>query len=242
MSANASAPTSRPCTHLAPLHPPHALPGGTEATSLGTTVDASVGGGGGGKKPRLRWTPQLHAQFAAAVEALGGPLSATPKAILRRMEAQGLTLFHVSASRGGAARRAGPGWAGRGCAAGGYIGCPLLPLSWQPHVLSWQASRLPQVKSHLQKFRTAVQSRQQGRKAGGRRGRRPEPRSGGASSAGGCWAGHWAPVGGWHSRGVGPAGRVLMLLGAECKEAAWLPLSSHPAPACLCRGAPRPGP
>lgn len=46
-------------------------------------------------KKRLRWTPDLHANFVAAVEALGGPTKATPKSILRQMAVPGMTVYHV---------------------------------------------------------------------------------------------------------------------------------------------------
>ncbi|QDZ21926.1 HTH myb-type domain-containing protein [Chloropicon primus] len=49
----------------------------------------------GGAKQRLRWTPDLHANFVSAVETLGGPKKATPKAILREMSVPGMTVYHV---------------------------------------------------------------------------------------------------------------------------------------------------
>ncbi|CAM0907580.1 unnamed protein product [Alopecurus aequalis] len=61
------------------------------------------GGGGGDSglilstdaKPRLKWTPELHERFADAVNQLGGPDKATPKAIMRVMGIPGLTLYHL---------------------------------------------------------------------------------------------------------------------------------------------------
>ena len=47
------------------------------------------------RKHRLRWTPDLHANFVSAVETLGGPKKATPKAILREMGVAGMTVCHV---------------------------------------------------------------------------------------------------------------------------------------------------
>lgn len=46
-------------------------------------------------RPRLRWTPELHNRFVAAVNELGGPDRATPKGILRAMDVQGLTIYHI---------------------------------------------------------------------------------------------------------------------------------------------------
>ena len=45
--------------------------------------------------PRLRWTPQLHRRFKDAVDHLGGPANATPKAIVAAMQVKDLTVFHV---------------------------------------------------------------------------------------------------------------------------------------------------
>jgi SHAQKYF class myb-like DNA-binding protein len=46
-------------------------------------------------KTRLRWTPELHEKFLTAVGQLGGADRATPKAVLRLMGVQGITIFHV---------------------------------------------------------------------------------------------------------------------------------------------------
>ena len=46
-------------------------------------------------RSRLRWTPQLHQVFVAAVLRLGGPNRATPKAVLQLMRIDGLTIYHV---------------------------------------------------------------------------------------------------------------------------------------------------
>ncbi|KAK7345134.1 hypothetical protein VNO77_15609 [Canavalia gladiata] len=46
-------------------------------------------------KARIRWTQDLHEKFVECVNRLGGAEKATPKAILRLMESDGLTIFHV---------------------------------------------------------------------------------------------------------------------------------------------------
>ncbi|KAK1362080.1 Myb family transcription factor APL [Heracleum sosnowskyi] len=46
-------------------------------------------------KPRLKWNPELHQRFVHAVAQLGGAEKATPKALMRVMAIQGLTLYHL---------------------------------------------------------------------------------------------------------------------------------------------------
>ncbi|XVF07339.1 hypothetical protein REPUB_Repub06bG0130000 [Reevesia pubescens] len=46
-------------------------------------------------KTRIRWTQDLHDKFVECVKRLGGAEKATPKAILKLMDTEGLTIFHV---------------------------------------------------------------------------------------------------------------------------------------------------
>ncbi|KAK9057690.1 hypothetical protein SSX86_022526 [Deinandra increscens subsp. villosa] len=46
-------------------------------------------------KTRIRWTQDLHDRFVECVNCLGGAEKATPKAILKLMDSEGLTIFHV---------------------------------------------------------------------------------------------------------------------------------------------------
>ncbi|XP_033512706.1 myb family transcription factor PHL5-like [Nicotiana tomentosiformis] len=59
------------------------------------TNNSACSGGSVCNKTRIRWTQDLHDRFVECVNRLGGADKATPKAILKLMESDGLTIFHV---------------------------------------------------------------------------------------------------------------------------------------------------
>ncbi|CAM6037181.1 unnamed protein product [Sphagnum compactum] len=63
--------------------------------SPGPSSAAAAAAAAAAVKTRLRWTPELHEKFVNAVSQLGGADRATPKAVLRLIGVQGITIYHV---------------------------------------------------------------------------------------------------------------------------------------------------
>ncbi|KAL3715752.1 hypothetical protein ACJRO7_007491 [Eucalyptus globulus] len=64
---------------------PDANPGGNS-----NSLEAAIS-----SKKRIRWTQHLHNQFLECVNRLGGAERAKPKLILKLMDVEGLTIFHI---------------------------------------------------------------------------------------------------------------------------------------------------
>ncbi|KAF4370718.1 myb family transcription factor PHL5 [Cannabis sativa] len=60
-----------------------------------TPLNSVLNGASNSSKSRIRWTQDLHEKFVECANRLGGADKATPKAILKLMETEGLTIFHV---------------------------------------------------------------------------------------------------------------------------------------------------
>ncbi|XP_016483647.1 myb family transcription factor PHL5-like isoform X1 [Nicotiana tabacum] len=63
--------------------------------SANNVNNSGCSGGSLSNKTRIRWTQHLHDRFVQCVNRLGGADKATPKAILKLMDSEGLTIFHV---------------------------------------------------------------------------------------------------------------------------------------------------
>ncbi|XP_010265860.1 PREDICTED: myb family transcription factor PHL5-like [Nelumbo nucifera] len=87
----ATSPLAQPSLHV--QSEKHALrPSGGVSVASGSTVTS---GAAPSSKTRIRWTPDLHERFVESVNRLGGAEKATPKGILKLMDSEGLTIFHV---------------------------------------------------------------------------------------------------------------------------------------------------